>query len=453
METQQESKTAVIIGGSIAGLLTARVLADRFDEVIIIERDRFPEAVENRKGVPQGSHAHALLGQGRQIMERLFPGLTGALIEQGAPLGHGQTFSGGGYLARHPLMPPTLYVSRPCLEAEVRRRVRSLPNVRLIERGDVTGLMTGLDDQRVTGVHCVSRQAESSSAAISAALVVDAGGRGSRTPSWLEALGYPQPRVEIVEVDMGYASRIYARRPEHLNGRLGINIAPTPDNRRAAGMLAQEGNRWLVTLAGYFGDYPPLDDGGFQAFARKLPTRDVAEVIRCADPLSEPVAFKFPANQRRHYEALSRYPQGLLVIGDALCSFTPIYGQGMSVAAMEAAALQDCLAEGQNDLARRFFHRASKAIDNAWRITVGNDRRLSGITPAAHQRWLSWYMGRLQTVARRDPELALAFHAAANLFAPAQSLLHPKNALRVFLDGVRHLPHHVSVESGLRRDH
>jgi len=429
MKSQRE--TAIVIGGSMAGLLAARVLAEHYARVVILERDTLPAAAANRKGVPQGQHAHALLGQGRRIMEQYFPGLTESLVQQGAPLGYGRFFSGGGYFARSPQMPPTLYVSRPCLEAEVRRRVRSIANVEVIDGCDVLGLMADAEGRRVVGVRVLRRHAGASAEVLSAGLVVDAGGRGSRTPAWLEQLGFAAPAVELVEVGMGYASRLYARKPDDLDGDLLINIAPTPDNRRACGMIAQEGDRWIVTLAGYFGDHPPLDDAGFRAFARKLPTPDVFEFISQATPLSDPVSFKFAANQRRRYEHLADFPNGLLVVGDAICSFSPIYGQGMSTAALQVQALDECLAQGQTELPRRFFRKAATAIDIAWSLTVGNDRRLAGAPLPAPKRLLNWYLGKFQVAARRDAEVAMAFLMVGSLFAPPASLLRPRIVWRV----------------------
>jgi 2-polyprenyl-6-methoxyphenol hydroxylase-like FAD-dependent oxidoreductase len=431
MDTQQGANRAIIIGGSIAGLLSASVLASYFRQVTILERDTLTETIENRKGVPQGYHAHALLGQGHQIMEELFPGLAQALIRQGAALGDGRFFSGGGYFARHPQAPDKLYVSRACLETELRRRTLQIPNVALVQACDVLGLTATPDRRRITGVRLIRRQAGSAAEILSADLIIDASGRGSRTPIWLEALGYDKPEVSIVEVNMGYASRLYERKPEHLNGDLMVNVAPTPERPIACGMLAQEGNTWLVTLAGYFGDYPPIDEAGFLAFARRLPTADVYDVISIARPLSAPVPFRFPSNQRRHYETLSRFPEGMLVIGDAICSFTPIYGQGMSTAAMEVVVLRECLAAGSKDLAPRFFKQAARVIDIPWTLTVGNDRRLSGAKQPAPKRIINWYMGKLQRAARQDPELALAFQKVTNLFAAPSSLLHPRLAWRV----------------------
>jgi hypothetical protein len=258
---------------------------------------------------------------------------------------------------------------------------------------------------------------------------------------WLETLGYPTPEVELVQVEMGYATRLYRREEHHLNGDLMVNVAPTVENKRACGMLAQEGDRWIVTLAGYFGDHPPTDEAGYLAFAKSLPVADVYETIRSATPLSAPVAYKFPANQRRRYERLARFPDGLLVIGDAICSFTPIYGQGVAVAALEALVLRNCLAVGSDRLALRFFRQIAKVVDVAWSMAAGNDLRLAATSQAGSlgTRILNGYMDRLQIAARTDPEVAWAFLKVANLLAPPTSLLHPSIALRVARDALRRM--------------
>jgi 2-polyprenyl-6-methoxyphenol hydroxylase-like FAD-dependent oxidoreductase len=438
-QTQQLGKTTVVIGGGMAGLVAARTLADYYTEVLVLERDTLPASAEPRKGVPQARHAHALLAGGQQALEKLFPGLRQHLVDLGAARGYGRFFSGGGYHCQIRSGLQGLFVSRPFLEAEVRARLLTLPNVRVVENCDVLGLVANEDRARVTGVRAMRRLTTSTEDTISADLVVDASGRGSRTPAWLETLGYAKPDVELVEVHMGYATRLYRRQPEHFHGDLYVNVAPTPENRRACGMFAQERDRWIVALAGYCGDYPPTDEHGFLTFARSLPTPDVYEVIRRATPLSDPVPFRFSANQRRHYEKLTRFPDGLLVLGDAICSFTPIYGQGMTVAAFEALALQQCLAAGTQKLAQRFFTQASKVVDIPWSMTVGNDRCVTKTekAPTPITRFLNWYMGRLQIAARHDPAVAFAFRQVGNLLATPPSLLHPRIALRVLWGNIR----------------
>jgi 2-polyprenyl-6-methoxyphenol hydroxylase-like FAD-dependent oxidoreductase len=314
----------------------------------------------------------------------------------------------------------------------------ALRNVQVCEECDALGFVMGEHGQRIEGVHSIARRAGASEEIHRADLVIDASGRGSRTPAWLEALGYAKPEVELVPVDMWYSTRLYERKPEHLNGDLIANIAPTPENPRGSGMLAQEGNRWIVTVAGYFGDKPPTDPEGYLEFASMLPVPDVYETIRSAKPLSDPVAYHFPANQRRHYERLARFPAGLLVMGDAVCSFTPIYGQGMTVAALEALALREHLRHG-NRPARSFFQHISRIGAVAWMIAAGGDEKLAGTTKhtSALVRFMDGYMSRLIMAAHSDPVVAMAFMGFGGFLAPPSSLLKPSIALRVLRDGLR----------------
>jgi 2-polyprenyl-6-methoxyphenol hydroxylase-like FAD-dependent oxidoreductase len=433
MERPLAGDTAIVIGGSIAGMLTARVLSAYFAQVVIFERDDLAVSDKPRKGIPHAQHAHALLPGGLQAIEALFPGMAQQLVAEGAVRGHGRFFSGGGYHARMNSGPGGLFVSRPLLETAIRACVRTLPNVTVADRIDVQGLASNEHEGRVTGVRIVRRDDSEAVEAVAADLVVDCSGRGSRATAWLEQLGYQPPEVERVEVDMGYSTRIYRREPGHLGGDVMINVAPLANNPRACGMMAQEGDRWIVTLAGYFGDYPPTDEAGYLDFSQRLPISDVHDLIRSAETLSAPISYRFRANQWRHFERLDRFPDGFLVLGDAIASFTPIYGQGMSVAALEARALERCLAVGSQHLASRFFAEASKIVGVAWSITVGNDKRLSKqptSSPAA--RLLGWYMARLQIAARHDPAVAAAFMQVGGFLAPPPTLLRPAIAWRVF---------------------
>jgi 2-polyprenyl-6-methoxyphenol hydroxylase-like FAD-dependent oxidoreductase len=269
--------------------------------------------------------------------------------------------------------------------------------------------------------------------------MVDATGRGSRLPAWLAALGCAAPAEERVEVRLGYATRAYRRAIAPEPGALAVVGTPAPGSTRAGVMQAIEGDRWLVTLIGYLGDYPPADDTWFRAFAASLPTPEISALVAHGEPLGEPVSYRFPASQRRRYERLTRFPEGLLAIGDALCSFNPAYGQGMTVAALEARVLGTCLADGVDRLAPRFFARTARIIDTPWRIAVGGDLRYPEVEGARGPmvRFINWYLGRLHRAGWRDPEVAKAFQRVANLVAEPSSLLRPRIAWRVLRGNLR----------------
>jgi len=274
-------------------------------------------------------------------------------------------------------------------------------------------------------------------------LVVDASGRGSASPAWLESFGFAPPEEERIEIGIGYTTRVYRRRPSDLGGKLAVVVAGSGPNWRNGTILFQAEDCWIVSIGGYFGDHAPDDNQMFAAYAGSLPTSEIHDIVAHAEPLTEFVSYRYPANLRRRYERLKRFPKNYLVFGDAICSFNPVYGQGMTVAAQEAALLRACLLEGNADLARRFFSAAATAIDTPWDIAVGNDLRhpqVQGPRPA-NLRFINWYIGRLHMAARRDAVLANAFLQVANLETSPARLLHPSVALRVLwgnLIGARH---------------
>lgn len=453
-------REALVIGASMGGLLAARALADSYDQVTLLERDSFPAPGQNRKGVPQGHHTHGLLAKGLEVLEELFPGLTADLMALGVEPGDvGQRvrwFHNGHY--HHPVATGMqgVSVSRPALEAAVRARLLALPNVRAVERCDVLGLVASEDRRRVTGVRLIKRADGSAEEICAADLVVDASGRGSRSPAWLEALGYGRPAEEEVRVGVGYATRYFRRNPENPATATGIVMASQPPGNSGAVMLWQEEGRFVVTLVGYFGQHPPADEEGFLAFARGLPSPEIYEAIRGAEPLSPVMTYKYPASARRRYERLTRFPEGYLVFGDALCSFNPIYGQGMSVCALEAIALRECLRRGERGLARRFFAAAARAIDIPWSLAVGNDLRYPQAEGPRTRatRLINWYIRRLHVAAPSDPAIARAFLRVINLFAPPPSVMAPAIALRVLRGNLRRgrgqaqAPRRVAEERG-----
>ena len=270
----------------------------------------------------------------------------------------------------------------------------------------------------------------------SAELVVDASGRASRSFQWLADLAYDTPPVEQVQVGIAYTTRTFRRRSHELDGDLGAVIAPTPPRQRRIGsILAMEGDRWMVGLSGWTGDHAPVDADGFLEFARSLARPDIYDVIKHATPLTDAAYYPFPSNLRRRYEQLSRFPGGYLVIGDAICSFNPLYGQGMSVATLEALALEACLetAPAAGEVWKPYFKAASRIIDGPWTIAVGGDFAFEGVTGAkpAGNGVLNWYLNHVHKAASIDRRVCRAFFDVANLLAPPPSLLRPSTVARV----------------------
>jgi 2-polyprenyl-6-methoxyphenol hydroxylase-like FAD-dependent oxidoreductase len=429
---------AIVIGASIGGLLAARAVAEHYDRVTIVERDALPEAPEPRKGVPQGQHTHALHARGREGLEQLFPGLTEELLAEGALRGDGSAefiwYNHGSCLCDAPSGLAGLLMSRPLLENGVRRQLLRLPNICLRQRCEVGALIFDHGGGRVAGVCVRSRDRAEGAQTMAADLVVDATGRGSRCAMWLNGFGYPAPREEKFEVGFGYTTGLYRRQPEQLKGKLGAIVGACRPDWRGGVIVAQEGERWIVSLGGYLGDHAPTDEEGFLEFARSLQRPDIYQVIREAEKLSPLTYYRFGTNLRRHYAGLDRFPEGLLVYGDAFCSFNPIYGQGMTVAVMQSFALRQCLEAGTKDIARRFFRAADRLIDTPWQITIGSDLQHPGIKGkrSARLRFFNWYMAQLFRAAQTDIVLTTRFLEMLNLLRQPAALLEPQMALRVW---------------------
>jgi 2-polyprenyl-6-methoxyphenol hydroxylase-like FAD-dependent oxidoreductase len=370
------------------------------------------------------------------VLERLFPGISQALVEAGAVKGDivrdCRWFFEGACLTRVASGLDGLLMTRPLLEAAVRERVLAIPNVMRRDNATVESLLVTDQSERVIGIRVDGQT-------LPADLTVDGTGRGSRTPQWLESLGYEKPREDAVQIALGYTTRFFRRRPTDLGGDLAALIPPTAHGKRGGVMLAQEGDRWTVTLISHFVKSAPEDLQGFLEFTRGLPAPFIHDVIQHAEPLGEASSARFPASIRRRYEAMKRFPAGYLVFGDAICSFNPIYGQGMSVAALEAVQLQESLAASCSNLAAEFFRRAAKVIDIPWSIAAGNDLRMpEAIGPrTAGVRFVNWYMSKLHKAAQCDPVPALAFHRVGNLLEPPASIMHPQVVGRVFWSNLK----------------
>ncbi|NJN94958.1 MAG: 2-polyprenyl-6-methoxyphenol hydroxylase-like oxidoreductase [Anaerolineales bacterium] len=377
---------AVVIGSGIAGLTAARVLADYFTEVTIIERDSQLDIPQIRRGVPQAHHAHSLPVRGQQLLEKQFPGLTAELISQGAEAVHGGSemavFVAGEYhQMRQQAGLLTLSSSRPLLESAIYRRVAAHPRVRILSNHGVEALLVDRSERRIIGVRLRCRGGwPAQEATLAADVVLDASGRDSQAPQWLADLGYTPPLESVVNAFTGYSSRLYRRPVNFGQSWKTLYVRPTPHHSTRGGVILPiEGDRWHVTLHGMAGDHPPTSEAGFLAFARSLAVPQFYEALCAAEPLTEPRGYRRTENRARHYERLPRHLEGLLVCGDAVFTLNPVHAMGMTAAVLGSLALDKTLqAHGAADLtglAGAFQQRLSRTMTELWNMTTGQDRR------------------------------------------------------------------------------
>ena len=447
---------AVVLGASMGGLLAARVLSDFYRTVTIVERDDLPTAAINRRGVPQGRHAHALLARSSYILDELFPGFLDDLVAGGVSVWDngdlskvkvsvgGHDFSRTGTLPKS-LSMPLYFPSRPFLESSVLRRVRAIPNVTILDGHAVAGLTSTPDNDRVTGVRVVDRAG--SPTPLTADLVVDATGRGSRMPVFLEELGYGRPREDELVVRLAYASQLL-----HIPaGTIPQNftaVFPEPGRPKTWALLGYENDIWIHTVGSMAGHEPPSGWADMLAFGADCVSADMLDALRAAEPLGEVTQYRVPSNRWRRYDKMRRTPKGLIAFGDAICSFNPIYGQGMTVAAVEATILRDCLGRGDRDgLPRRFFGATAKKLRVAWQTAVGSDLALpevEGPRPLS-MKISNAYIDWVLRGAEKDPVITGYFLRVTGMVDSPTSLFKPSLMLRVARAN-RHRPEVVQHE-------
>ena len=432
----------MVIGGSIGGLLAARVLSGFFEKVTILERDEVSDSVASRKGVPQGNHVHTIFGGGAEVIERLLPGLFESMVADGATecdFSRGIVwYHQGVWKMRTDTGLTSFWQSRPFLESHIRRRVEQIDNVTFTDCCDVESLLSSVDSSRVTGVQVRRRNGQDQQEELEADFVVDAAGRGSRTPQWLKQLGFQPPKEISVGIDLAYASRIYERTADETRDWNVMAVYPTPpDNKRVGYIFPIEGNRWLVSAVGYLGDHPPDDEDGFLEFAKSLELPDFYDAIKDAEPLTPIVKYRYPAQLRRRYESLQTFPDGLVVLGDAVCSFNPVYGQGMSSCALQVdlleKALRDASSTGLSGLPRKYFRRAGRLVDNPWLLASNSDflyPQTTGNRPFG-TAFLNWYIVRVLEMCACKPRAMKTFLEVLHFIKKPTALFHPAIAFNV----------------------
>jgi len=441
---------AVVLGASMGGMLAARVLADFYQTVTVVERDVLPDDPTNRRGVPQGRHAHALLRRGGQIIDELFPGILNELVAAGAPVLDDGDLSkiwmsvGGHQLIRvgtaRDQQAMTMYApSRPFLECHVRRRLRAVPNVTILSGLDAAAMTSSADRNRVTGVRVVNRDSGAEQE-LTADLVIDAMGRGAHTPNLLESLGYGRPVEDQIVMRTCYVSQPL-RIPQGTVEQL-VAVGAAPGRPTGMFLLGYENDTWIFTVFGMVGHEPPGDLAGMVSFAQEYTPAHVLAAVRAAEPLGEVIRHRMPCSQWRRYDKMRRFPEGLLVCGDAICSFDPIYGQGMTVSALDAVALRDCLVRGRHDLARRYFRAAAKSIGVAWRMGAGSDLAFPevqgrrSLSMRASNRLADWVL----TACESDAVVVEKFFRVNNFIDPPVRLMHPSFISRVAAVNLRRRP-------------
>lgn len=428
---------AVVLGGSLSALFAACALAEGYNEVVLVDRDDLIGVREARRGAPQGKHINGLLARGARAMEDLFPEITVEMVRAGCPLtdlaGTVRWYVNGVQLRQVRAGLTNVAARRPVMEAHVRERIQALSNVTFMEQYDITGLTTTPDRSRVTGARVQPHGRAGEEQTLEADLVVDTTGRGSRASVWLEQLGYPKVAEQGAKIGLGYASRHYRLGYDPFGKDHSMVVVATPDMPRGAIFTKTDDGLVELTTYGILGDHPPVDPEGFNAFVKTLPVPAIYEAISDAEPIDDPVLYRFPTTLRRRYEWLGRLPDGFILIGDSVCTPNPVFAQAQTLAALEGLALRNHIRAGEAPRPLEFMKEVGRIIDPAWDMTTGID--LSYPAVPGHRtvkiKMMQAYMRRVLTAAMADSSITEAFLRAAALVDMPEALMRPGLVVRV----------------------
>ena len=430
---------AVVLGGSFGGLMAAKVLSQHYLQVTIIEKDtvhRYPEA---RKGQAHTKHLHGYLPCALNTLFSYFPGLAEEIVNSGGvanDFGNSMNwFTHGGFKKNVFLNIQGISLSRPLLEHLVRERVLALPNVALLDNTTAKGFLYSDDKRKVTGVAIESKQ-DGQVTKLGADIVIDCTGRGSRTPQWLTEMGYAEVPVSQVKIDVTYTTRLYKRDPADARSRTWMACTPeAPKERRNGAAFPIEDDKWIISVGGWHGEQAATDEKGFLDFLKKLPNPNLYDIASTCEPLGDIFQYKYPVSIKRNYEKMSRFPEGLLLLGDAVSSFNPVYGQGLSSVCLQAVELDKLMKENkaEHQLAKTFFKRTVKIKNKLWKMSTNEDFRFSETTGTRPFGigLMNKYVSQMHRATLHDEVVCKTFLKVMGLVDPPTKLMHPKIIWRI----------------------
>jgi 2-polyprenyl-6-methoxyphenol hydroxylase-like FAD-dependent oxidoreductase len=440
-------RRAVVLGASMAGLMAARVLSDHADEVLIIERDGTDFDGTPRPGVPQGTQVHALLSAGAAQLDRWFPGFSAEAIDAGCVVPPKDGSRGKMWIDKklrlNPSQPdlPVLISTRPFLELMVRNRTVALPNVTLVS-GRAESLV--FDGDAVTGARYLPEGAEEP-VTETADLVVDAMGRSSRLSDWLEENGWTKPPMRRMPIKLNYATAIFKYDETVTDLWSSVATAPakpeTGEPAHVGGFLKVEGERMIMLIAGYDTDRPSRDYDDYKARCRRDFPGPYGDIAERGQVITDVITYHQADSRRRDFNELTRFPAGLIAAGDAVASFNPVYGQGMTSAILHASCLSAYLHENPSltQPAKSYFDRVRVIVDVAWQISTFADLDLphvDGPYPRGY-KLLKWFTGVVFRAAAVDPVVNEAMARTTQLMAHPNELAKPGILLRALRYGLR----------------